>query len=58
MPPKEAIVPVVSKDMMVRLVWYERKVWWWKRGVVVYSDNCRSSGTFRAVFMSDVGGAL
>jgi len=27
LPPKEAIVPVVSKDMMVRLVWYERKVW-------------------------------
>jgi hypothetical protein len=59
LPPKEAMVPVVSKvDMMVRLVWYERKVWWWwKRCVAVYSVNGRSSGSFEAVLISDVGGA-
>ena len=59
LPPKEAMVPVVSKvDMMVRLAWYERKGWWWKRGVAVYSVNGRSSGSFEAVLISDVGGAL
>lgn len=58
LPPNEAMVPVVSKvDMMVRLLWYERTVWWWKRGVAVYSVNGRSSGSFEAVLISDVGAA-
>lgn len=49
-------MPVVSKDMTVRLVWYERKELWWKRGVAVCNVSRWNNGSFEAVLISDVSG--